>query len=193
VTLAAGDRDAADAAAGAVELLGRSGQTLAMPGIVALCRGMVETDQGLLLEAVETLRNSARPLDLAVACEAAAAVLAANGEAERAGALQNEAISTYESFGAQRDVLRVAGSIRVAHTQRRRAKPARPVTGWGSLSPTENRVVALVAEGLSNAAVAERMFISHRTVETHLTHIFRKVGATSRVELALRASRELER
>jgi DNA-binding CsgD family transcriptional regulator len=50
-------------------------------------------------------------------------------------------------------------------------------------------VVELVAEGLTNPQIGERMFISRRTVQTHLTHIFGKVGISSRSELAAEATR----
>jgi DNA-binding CsgD family transcriptional regulator len=55
--------------------------------------------------------------------------------------------------------------------------------GWESLTPTEGLVVQLVAEGLRNRDVANRLFMSRRTVETHLTHIFGKLGISSRTEL----------
>ena len=55
--------------------------------------------------------------------------------------------------------------------------------GWESLTPTESSVVQLVAEGLRNRDVANRLFMSRRTVETHLTHIFGKLGISSRTEL----------
>jgi DNA-binding CsgD family transcriptional regulator len=67
----------------------------------------------------------------------------------------------------------------------------RPVSDWASLSPAERRVVALVAEGLTNPAIAERLVVSRRTIETHISHVFRKLGVTSRIELVLRAVREL--
>jgi DNA-binding CsgD family transcriptional regulator len=46
-----------------------------------------------------------------------------------------------------------------------------------------------VAEGLTNPEIARRMFVSPRTVSTHLKHIFKKLGITSRVELATQATR----
>jgi DNA-binding NarL/FixJ family response regulator len=50
-------------------------------------------------------------------------------------------------------------------------------------------VVDLVAEGLTNRQIGERLFISRYTVETHVSHIFTKLGLSSRVELAARAAR----
>ena len=47
-----------------------------------------------------------------------------------------------------------------------------------------------MADGLSNPQIAERMFISRRTVSTHLTSIFRKLGDSSRAELAATAARQ---
>jgi DNA-binding CsgD family transcriptional regulator len=62
-------------------------------------------------------------------------------------------------------------------------KFGRPVCCWGSLTDTERRVAALVAEGLTNREVAERMFLSRHTVDFHLRQIFRKLDVNSRVDL----------
>jgi DNA-binding CsgD family transcriptional regulator len=67
---------------------------------------------------------------------------------------------------------------------RRFATRARPRTGWDALSPTELEVVRLVAEGLTNPAIGERMFVSRRTVETHVRHALVKLAVSNRVELA---------
>jgi transcriptional regulator of acetoin/glycerol metabolism/DNA-binding CsgD family transcriptional regulator len=61
---------------------------------------------------------------------------------------------------------------------------SRPLLGLGSLTGTERSVANLVAEGLTNRQIAERVFISRHTVDFHLRSIFRKVGVASRVELA---------
>ena len=60
----------------------------------------------------------------------------------------------------------------------------RPAFGWDSLTDTERRVTDLVAQGLSNRQVANRVFLSTHTVAFHLRHIFWKLGITSRVQLA---------
>jgi predicted ATPase/class 3 adenylate cyclase/DNA-binding CsgD family transcriptional regulator len=77
----------------------------------------------------------------------------------------------------------------IAYAQRGRGERKRPSSGWASLTPTELDVVRLVGEGLGNKDVAARLFVSHRTVQTHLTHVYTKLGLTSRVQLAQEASR----
>jgi DNA-binding CsgD family transcriptional regulator len=77
----------------------------------------------------------------------------------------------------------------LAYAQRGRGERKRPASGWESLTPTEHDVVRLVSEGLSNADVATRLFISPRTVQTHLTHVYAKLGLASRVQLVQEAAR----
>jgi pimeloyl-ACP methyl ester carboxylesterase/DNA-binding CsgD family transcriptional regulator len=69
-------------------------------------------------------------------------------------------------------------------------RPARAVTGWGSLTEAERSVALLVTEGLSNPAIASQLFVSRHTVESHLKHAYAKLGVTSRVELAALALRK---
>jgi DNA-binding CsgD family transcriptional regulator len=75
----------------------------------------------------------------------------------------------------------------IAYASRGWGARNRPQAGWDSLTPTELKVVELVAEGLSNPQIAEKLFISPRTVSTHLSHVFAKVGVGSRAELAAQA------
>lgn len=77
----------------------------------------------------------------------------------------------------------------IAYAQRGRGSRKRPSSGWASLTPTELDVVRLVSEGLANKDIATRLFISHRTVQTHLTHVYTKLGLTSRVQLAQEAAK----
>ena len=65
----------------------------------------------------------------------------------------------------------------------------RPTAGWDSLTPTELRIVCLVATGLTNPQIAEQMFIARGTVKVHLSHVFAKLGVSTRAELAMRATK----
>lgn len=77
----------------------------------------------------------------------------------------------------------------IAYARRGRGERKRPPSGWDSLTPTERDVVRLVSEGLGNKDIGTRLFISPRTVQTHLTHVYAKVGLTSRMQLAQEAAR----
>ncbi|MGX9674067.1 helix-turn-helix transcriptional regulator [Mycobacterium sp. HM-7] len=77
----------------------------------------------------------------------------------------------------------------VAYAQRGRGERKRPASGWASLTPTELDVVRLVNEGLSNKDIGARLFVSPRTVQTHLTHVYNKLGLTSRMQLAQESAR----
>jgi DNA-binding CsgD family transcriptional regulator len=76
-----------------------------------------------------------------------------------------------------------------AYAQRGRGERKRPASGWTSLTPTECDVVRFFSEGLANKDIATRLFASPRTVETHLTHVYTKLGLSSRVQLAQEAAR----
>jgi DNA-binding CsgD family transcriptional regulator len=57
------------------------------------------------------------------------------------------------------------------------------VTGWDSLTPTEVRVVDCAAKGMSSRAIADKLFVSRRTIETRVAHVFDKRGLSSRAQL----------
>jgi len=77
----------------------------------------------------------------------------------------------------------------IAYAQRGRGQRKRPTSGWASLTPTERDVVRLVSEGLANNDIATSLFVSPRTVQTHLTHVYAKLGLSSRVQLVQEAAR----
>jgi predicted ATPase/DNA-binding CsgD family transcriptional regulator len=90
---------------------------------------------------------------------------------------------------AKADGARAGVTEAVAYASRGRGARRRPAIGWDSLTPTEIRVATAVSDGLSNPQIADRMFISRRTVTTHLTSIFRKLGISSRAALAAAEAR----
>jgi predicted ATPase/class 3 adenylate cyclase/DNA-binding CsgD family transcriptional regulator len=77
----------------------------------------------------------------------------------------------------------------ITYAQRGRGERKRPSSGWASLTPAELDVVRLVSEGLGNKDVATRLFVSPRTVQSHLTRVYTKLGLSSRVQLAQEATR----
>ena len=93
----------------------------------------------------------------------------------------------FDSAWAEGEALTVDEAITFA--TRAQGPRQRPDAGWPSLTPAELDVVRLVCEGLGNKDVAARLFVSPRTVQAHLSHIFTKLGLTSRVQLVQEAAR----
>ena len=154
------------------------------------CRGLLHGDADALVEAVAASQQAPRPIERARVCEDAAAALSAVGRGEEAAALLGEGVGVYEHIGATLDLTRAETALRALGIRRgRRGARQRPLRGWESLTPTELEVVRLVTQGLTNVEIGRRLSISRRTVETHLSHIFGKMGVSSRVQLAARASR----
>ena len=79
----------------------------------------------------------------------------------------------------------------IAYAQRGRGQRKRAASGWASLTPAERDVVRLVSEGLGNKDIATRLFVSPRTVQAHLTHVYTKLGLTSRAQLLQEAARHV--
>jgi len=97
------------------------------------------------------------------------------------------ALATFERLRAQPWVLRADRELRASGRAPRDA-----TNGIASLTPREHEIARLAAAGLSNKQIAERLFLTHRTVAAHLYQIFPKLGVTSRAALhAALASSEL--
>ena len=108
----------------------------------------------------------------------------------RRAPLLQRALEIYERLDAARDLDRTEARLRGLGVRRgRRGVRQRPKLGWDSLTPTERTVVELVAEGLSNPQIGERLYVSRRTVQTHLAHVFAKLQVSSRTQLAAEVTR----
>jgi DNA-binding CsgD family transcriptional regulator len=153
------------------------------------CRGLVDRDPARLLRAAERYDDARRPLLGAKALEAAAGVFVDHGDRDPARAAFSRAVDVYASLGATRDVARLQARFR-AHGIRRapRVKHRRARRGWDSLTPAEAKIAALVAEGMTNPQIAARLFLSHRTVATHVSHILGKLDLRSRIDIAREAT-----
>jgi DNA-binding CsgD family transcriptional regulator len=149
------------------------------------CRGLLDDRPDPALEAVELARRTPLLLEHAAACEDAAALLARRERRDEAVVLLTEALDLHERAGAEAWAGRVRSRLRRLGTHPgSHARRNRPDSGWESLTETERAVSLLVAEGLTNGAVAKRLYISPHTVNTHLRHVFAKLGVSNRVALA---------
>jgi DNA-binding CsgD family transcriptional regulator len=141
----------------------------------------------LLAEAAAALRDV--PLLGARAAEDAGTAGVAAGDTARAGDLLAAAMAVYERADAQQSLRRAGAAMRAAGLRPAIRRPRRrPTVGWEALTETERQVVALAVEGLTNPEIGARLYISRRTVQTHLAHVFAKLGLSSRVELAAAAA-----
>jgi DNA-binding CsgD family transcriptional regulator/tetratricopeptide (TPR) repeat protein len=149
-------------------------------GIALATAGLVDDDVALLEEAVTVLAGSQAALEHARALTDLGAALRRKGR--RADARDH--------LRRGLDIAHRCGGEAVADRARTEllATGARPrnvaLSGPESLTASERRVTEMAARGLTNREIAQALFVTQRTVETHLTHAFQKLGLDSRTELA---------
>jgi DNA-binding CsgD family transcriptional regulator len=166
------------------------------PGIVSLAaagshvRGLLEPSAAALAEAAQLFERAPRPLELATALEDLGAELTAT-DRESAIDAHGRSLALYTELGATWDARRVRSRLRELGVRRRLVAADADTNGWGAMTAAELAVARLVAEGLTNKEVADQLFVSPHTVNSHLRHVFTKLGITSRVELA-RVARDYE-
>lgn len=159
-------------------------------GAALRCLGLADNDAQTLAAAADAYAAATRPLELALTSEDAAAAFVKQGDSERALPLLDRAIAIYEGLDAERDLARANAVLRLAGVRRGVRGPRnRPQFGWPSLTPTEQTVATLVADGLSNPQIGDRLFICRRTVQTHVAHVFAKLGLSSRTQLPAQVAR----
>ncbi|MFJ3922260.1 AAA family ATPase [Streptomyces sp. NPDC090022] len=158
------------------------------PGIPLLAagaahaRGLLDNDLGHLVRAVRLYEDCPRPIARASALEDAGRRLAATRLSDAVPYLES-ALALYTRAGADRDAARVRRRLRAAGI-RRRPSTAGHDKEWPELTGAELRVARLVAQGLTNAQVAEHLSLSPHTVGSHLRRAFTKLDLTSRADLA---------
>ena len=190
LSLAAGDIESVRDVSAAVTEMASVNEVPWMTGAALRCRGLVEDNAEILQSAAAAYARGSRPLGLALTCEDAGTAFARHGHTDRARPLLDQAIGIYERLDASRDLARAEAVLREASIRRgRRGKRARPQIGWDSLTPAERTIAGLVAEGLSNPQIGQRLYISGRTVQTHLAHVFAKLDISARAQLAVEVSR----
>jgi DNA-binding CsgD family transcriptional regulator len=173
-------------AAELVDELERRGHQLhrkTLLGVAMRCRGLLRASEGdteaaagLLESAVEIFDSLNLPFERSRTLLVLGEVLRRGKQKREARARLDEALAVFEALGANLWV------------EKARAELAR-ISGraaTGGLTPTEQRVAGLVAEGRSNKEVAAALFVTVKTVERTLSRIYEKLGVRSRAELARR-------
>jgi DNA-binding CsgD family transcriptional regulator len=184
IALAAGDHAlAASAAAIAQRHSALNPGVRSLAAVAAHAEGLISHDGKPLSDAVALFEGSSRPLALAGALEDLGSVAVDDGETPLAVDTLGRALEIYTQAGAACDAGRVRGQLRALGVRRRLVTERHQGTGWVSLTDSELAVARLVADGLTNREVAERLFVSHHTVGAHLRHVFTKLDVNSRVEL----------
>jgi DNA-binding CsgD family transcriptional regulator len=153
------------------------------------CSGLLDHDATRLLGAAERYGDASRPLLSAKALEAAAGEFVDGDDRDQARAAFTRSLEIYTSLGAATDGAQLQARFR-AHGIRRgpRAKHRQARSGWDSLTPAETKIAALVEGGLSNPEIAAKLFLSRRTVATHVSHILKKLDVHSRIDVAREAA-----
>jgi DNA-binding CsgD family transcriptional regulator len=153
--------------------------------VAALVRGMIAADPAAIAAAAAELAATGRLTAETFAREELACAAAAAGDRDRAAAALDAALAGYQRMGAVPDRDRALGRLRALGLRRSSRDAHRAADfGWASLTATENRIAALVRDGLTNREIGTRLFVSPRTVQTHVSHILQKTGLRSRVEIA---------
>jgi DNA-binding CsgD family transcriptional regulator len=189
---AVGDHETARGATeAAVALAERAHGSPRGAAVAQHCRGLLAADATLVLAAAETYETLMYRLDRARALENAAALLARQDGMAAARSAYTDALAIYIGMDAAWDIRRADARLRPLGLQRGARR--RPSTGWEALTPSELTIAGLVAAGRSNPDIAAELFLSRRTVQTHVSHILAKLGAHSRVDIARTAlSRDLK-
>ena len=184
-----GDLATAKAIAGHAAALAAESEIPHRQANALYCRGLLDHDATGLLAAAERYGAASRPLLSAKALEAAAGDFVGADDRDQARAAFTRAVEIYTSLGAVTDVARLRVRFR-AHGIRRapRAKHRQARSGWDSLTPAETKIAALVEGGLTNPEIAAKLFLSRRTVATHVSHILKKLDVHSRTDIAREAA-----
>jgi DNA-binding CsgD family transcriptional regulator len=171
--------DARSITAAYVDTADRSGRALAI-GLARRCQGLVEGSVDVLESALELLEATGNPYERARTRLCLGQLLRRRGKRADASAALTSAFETFAAIGADGWAERARAELLATGIAVRRPTPSR-----GELTPQERTVAGLVANGLTNREIGERLFVTTNTVETHVRHIFQKLEVSSRTQLAI--------
>jgi DNA-binding NarL/FixJ family response regulator len=157
-----------------------------------LAQAAVELDSGATAAAAKRALDAAAAFEevgdayhASLARMVAGRALAQAGDTDSAAAQLERAATAFDSFGADRYRAEAEQELRrLGRRIHRRTAPGTRGDGLAALTERELQLARLVVERKTNPQIAGELFLSPKTVETHLRNIFRKLGVANRVELA---------
>jgi DNA-binding NarL/FixJ family response regulator len=191
--LALGQREAAQRAA---TLAADSAREIGLPlahaladraaAAIALDAGDVQSAADLAIRSADTADTVGTPIEAALSRTLAGRALAAAGQRDRAKEELQQAATALDAVGAQRYRDAAERELRqLGHHIHRRWRPAAAdSTGVESLTKRELEIARRIVDRRTNREIAEELFLSQKTVETHIRNIFGKLDTDSRVEVA---------
>ncbi len=185
IALAAGDDELAEVTAAQADRRAELNPRVAtIVATAAHARGLLKANVDDLERAVGLFATGPRPLARASALEDLGVARARAGVVDAAIEALDGALVLYADAGASWDAGRVRSRLRDHGVRRRLVARERDENGWTAMTDSELAVARLVAQGLTNREVAERLFVSPHTVSSHLRSVFAKLGINSRLALA---------
>jgi DNA-binding CsgD family transcriptional regulator/tetratricopeptide (TPR) repeat protein len=151
-------------------------------GVALRAAGLVaggESGEDMLREAIEVLAGPDTRLEHARALTDLGALLRRSNRRVEAREMLRQAVDAAYRIGAEPLASRAETELRATGAKPRRVM----LTGLEALTASERRIAELAAEGLTNPQIAQTLFVTARTVESHLTHVFQKLDVTARTEL----------
>jgi DNA-binding CsgD family transcriptional regulator/tetratricopeptide (TPR) repeat protein len=169
----------------ALGLAERNPDVATIVGSAEHIRGLVRRDVEALRRATSLLERSPRRFLFADAEADYGRALLADGRRDAGVAALDRAWDRFNALGAISDAERVQRALQVTGVRRARwtARKQKPLTGWESLTATEQRVARLIFQGHTNRSAANLLGLSSHTVNSHLRAVFGKLGVNSRVQL----------
>jgi DNA-binding CsgD family transcriptional regulator len=194
MALAVGDGELVDhAVACANDRSKRNPDVRSLAATATHASGLANGDADALSEAVRLFAPGSRPLALAAAYEDLGLAEQRDRISDSGAESFTQSLVLFARAGATSDAARLRGRLRGLGIRRRVISAEKPTGGWAALTQSENAVAQLVADGFTNREVAEHLFISPHTVNTHLRQVFAKLQINSRVDLTrLAAERKSE-
>jgi len=172
--------DARAVAASYGEIAERSARPLAI-ALARRCQGLAKGSIEAFESSIQIFEEIGNPYEAARSRLGLGYLFRRHGQRPEASGVLLDALDAFTELGAGGWAERARSELAVTGTTVRR--PAPPL--HSELTPQERTVARLVAAGLSNREVAERLFVTTNTVETHLRHIFQKLDVRSRTQLAI--------